>query len=140
MDTIRSMANTFSCLNIYCVFGTKQRVPALNPDVRERLIWTKNTSGVRCAPIIPYPTGRFLFWARFPRHCVPGYGYVPTGRGLQPISQQPLAKLVAIESHQLQRTRVGSALDSDRSAATLPPLARAWIFGCIEEYPPGCLL
>jgi putative transposase len=32
-----SMANTFSCLNIHCVFSTKQRVPVLNPDIRERL-------------------------------------------------------------------------------------------------------
>src|SRR6516164_11697575 len=31
------MANTFSCLNIHCVFSTKQRVPVLNPDIRERL-------------------------------------------------------------------------------------------------------
>src|ERR1700747_3691258 len=34
-----SMANTFSCLHIHCVFSTKQRVPILNPDIRERL-WT----------------------------------------------------------------------------------------------------
>ena len=27
----------FSCLNIYCVFSTRQRVPVLNPDIRERL-------------------------------------------------------------------------------------------------------
>src|SRR5271166_113927 len=32
-----SMANTFSCLNIYCVFSTKERVRVLNPDIRERL-------------------------------------------------------------------------------------------------------
>src|SRR5580693_5694265 len=31
------MANTFSCLNIHCVFSTKERVSVLNPDVRERL-------------------------------------------------------------------------------------------------------
>ena len=31
------MANTFSCLNIHCVFSTKERVPVLNPDIRERL-------------------------------------------------------------------------------------------------------
>ena len=31
------MANTFSCLNIHCVFSTKQRVPVLTPAVRERL-------------------------------------------------------------------------------------------------------
>ena len=31
------MANTFSCLNVHCVFSTKQRVPVLNPNVRERL-------------------------------------------------------------------------------------------------------
>src|ERR1700675_289395 len=32
-----SMANTFSCLNIHCVFSTKERVWVLNPDIRERL-------------------------------------------------------------------------------------------------------
>src|ERR1700719_2142839 len=32
-----SMANTFSCLNIHCVFSTKERVLVLNPDIRERL-------------------------------------------------------------------------------------------------------
>jgi putative transposase len=32
-----SMANTFSCLNIHCVFSTKERVSVLNPDIRERL-------------------------------------------------------------------------------------------------------
>ena len=31
------MANTFSCLNIHCVFSTKERVLVLNPDIRERL-------------------------------------------------------------------------------------------------------
>jgi putative transposase len=31
------MANTFSCLNIHCVFSTKERVQVLNPDIRERL-------------------------------------------------------------------------------------------------------
>jgi putative transposase len=31
------MANTFSCLNVHCVFSTKQRVAVLNPDIRERL-------------------------------------------------------------------------------------------------------
>src|SRR5208337_4809784 len=36
-DTILSMANTFSCLNIHCVFSTKERVRVLNPDIRERL-------------------------------------------------------------------------------------------------------
>src|ERR1700751_4142805 len=34
---MRSMANTFSCLNIHCVFSTKERVRVLNPDIRERL-------------------------------------------------------------------------------------------------------
>src|SRR5579864_1167382 len=33
----RSMANTFSCLNIHCVFSTKERVWVLDPDLRERL-------------------------------------------------------------------------------------------------------
>ena len=32
-----SMANTFSCLNIHCVFSTKERASVLNPDIRERL-------------------------------------------------------------------------------------------------------
>ena len=32
-----SVANTFSCLNIHCVFSTKQRVAVLSPDIRERL-------------------------------------------------------------------------------------------------------
>jgi REP element-mobilizing transposase RayT len=31
------MANTFSRLNIHCVFSTKERVWVLNPDIRERL-------------------------------------------------------------------------------------------------------
>ena len=31
------MANNFSCLNIHCVFSTKERVPVLVPDLRERL-------------------------------------------------------------------------------------------------------
>ena len=31
------MANTFSCLNVHCVFSTKERVPVLVPDLRERL-------------------------------------------------------------------------------------------------------
>ena len=31
------MANTFSRLNIHCVFSTKDRVWVLNPDIRERL-------------------------------------------------------------------------------------------------------
>jgi putative transposase len=31
------MANTFSCLNIHCVFSTKERVLVLDPDIRERL-------------------------------------------------------------------------------------------------------
>src|SRR6516162_9444784 len=31
------MANTFFCLNIRCVSSTKQRVPVLDPDARERL-------------------------------------------------------------------------------------------------------
>ena len=33
-DTILSMAKTFSCLNIHCVFSTKERVWVLNPDHR----------------------------------------------------------------------------------------------------------
>ena len=28
---------TFSCLNVHCVFSTKERVPILNPEVRKRL-------------------------------------------------------------------------------------------------------
>jgi hypothetical protein len=31
------MANTFSCLNIHCVFSTKGRVLVLDPDIRESL-------------------------------------------------------------------------------------------------------
>jgi putative transposase len=31
------MPNTFSSLNIHCVFATKMRVPVLNPELRERL-------------------------------------------------------------------------------------------------------
>jgi hypothetical protein len=31
-DTILSMANTFSCLNIHCVFSTKERVPINRPE------------------------------------------------------------------------------------------------------------
>ena len=31
------MANTFSLLNIHYVFSTKERVPVLTPDIRERL-------------------------------------------------------------------------------------------------------
>ena len=31
------MANTFSFLNIHCVFSTKERVPVLNAEIRERL-------------------------------------------------------------------------------------------------------
>jgi putative transposase len=31
------MANTFSSLNIHCVFTTKERAPVLTPDIRERL-------------------------------------------------------------------------------------------------------
>jgi putative transposase len=31
------MANTFSFLNIHCVFSTKERVPVLTPEIRERL-------------------------------------------------------------------------------------------------------
>ena len=35
--TIGSMATTYSCLNVHCVFSTKERVPMLNPEIRERL-------------------------------------------------------------------------------------------------------
>jgi REP element-mobilizing transposase RayT len=31
------VANTFSCLNIHCVFSTKERAPVLTPEIRERL-------------------------------------------------------------------------------------------------------
>jgi REP-associated tyrosine transposase len=31
------MANTFSFLNIHCIFSTKERVPVLTPEIRERL-------------------------------------------------------------------------------------------------------
>ena len=36
-STITAMGNTFSCLNVHCVFSTKERIPILNPEVRERL-------------------------------------------------------------------------------------------------------
>ena len=32
-----SMANTFSCLKIHCVFSTKQRAAVLSPDIVEHL-------------------------------------------------------------------------------------------------------
>jgi len=84
------MANTFSCLNIHCVFSTKERVPVLNPDIRERL-WpyiggiakqngmisrrvfshlqeTRRTFRRKiplelAAPITPCPTGRLVWGA-----------------------------------------------------------------------------
>jgi len=31
------MVNTFCFLNIHCIFSTKERVPMLNPELRERL-------------------------------------------------------------------------------------------------------
>jgi putative transposase len=31
------VANTFCSLNIHCIFSTKERVPMLNPELRERL-------------------------------------------------------------------------------------------------------
>jgi len=31
------MANTFCSLNIHCIFSTEERVPMLNPELRERL-------------------------------------------------------------------------------------------------------
>jgi putative transposase len=31
------MANTFCSLNIHCIFSTKERVPMLNPELREWL-------------------------------------------------------------------------------------------------------
>ena len=72
-----SMANTFSCLNIHCVFSTKERVWVLNPDLRERL-WPY--MGARS-----YRTLRDgSFEGRFPRHFVPGYDRCcPYGTRLQ---------------------------------------------------------
>ena len=32
-----SMANTFSCLNIHCLFSTKERVWVLNPYLEQQL-------------------------------------------------------------------------------------------------------
>ena len=32
-----AMANTFCSLNIHCIFSTKERVPMLKPELRERL-------------------------------------------------------------------------------------------------------
>jgi len=31
------VASTFCSLNIHCIFSTKERVPMLNPELRERL-------------------------------------------------------------------------------------------------------
>ena len=31
------MAHTFHSLNVHCIFSTKERVPVLSPEVRERL-------------------------------------------------------------------------------------------------------
>jgi putative transposase len=31
------MANTFYSLNVHCIFSTKERVPLLKPEIRERL-------------------------------------------------------------------------------------------------------
>ncbi|MBV8215021.1 MAG: IS200/IS605 family transposase [Verrucomicrobia bacterium] len=31
------MPNTFSSLNVHCIFATKERTPVLNPELRERL-------------------------------------------------------------------------------------------------------
>src|SRR5208337_300543 len=104
------MASTFSCLNIYCVFSTKERVRVLNPDIRERLwpymggiakqngmipkciggvsdhvhlLVTLPTSGISCAR--SYRTLRDgSFEGRFPRHFVPGYDRCcPYGTRLQ---------------------------------------------------------
>ena len=36
-NIITAMGNTFSCLYVHCVFSAKERVPILNPEVRERL-------------------------------------------------------------------------------------------------------
>ena len=36
-STITAMGNTFSCLYVHCVFSTKERVPILNQEIRERL-------------------------------------------------------------------------------------------------------
>jgi putative transposase len=36
-NIILAMANTFCSLNIHCIFSTKERVPMLNPELRERL-------------------------------------------------------------------------------------------------------
>jgi hypothetical protein len=36
-DTVSFHGKHFSCLNIHCVFSTKERVWVLNPDIRERL-------------------------------------------------------------------------------------------------------
>ena len=40
---ILSMANTFSRLNIHCVFSTKERVWVLNPEIGERLFAERRT-------------------------------------------------------------------------------------------------
>src|SRR5271165_2360109 len=74
-----SMANTFSCLNIHCVFSTKERVWVLNPDIRERL-WREIPLGL-AAPDHAVPYGTVLSRDAFPgTSCQATIGVVPTGR------------------------------------------------------------
>jgi hypothetical protein len=54
-----------------------------------RFITTRNSSGMGCARIIPYPTGR-SFRGGYPRHFVPGYDrVVPLGQYELGIHSQP---------------------------------------------------
>ena len=57
-SAITAMGNTFSCLNVHCVFSTKERVPILNPEVRERLwLYLGGTSGTSEQINRPFGTG-----------------------------------------------------------------------------------
>ena len=92
------MANTFSCLNIHCVFSTKQRVAVLSPDIRERL-W-------------PYIGGiaKQNVGDTFSRHFVPGYDRsVPTGRlaALKNVQTPGSPPAPASSSWQFRRLRMG---------------------------------
>src|SRR5208337_3535325 len=82
------MANTFSCLNIHCVFSTKERVWVLNPDIRERL-WPYMGGIAKqhgmilglAAPDHTVPYGTVLSRDAFPgTSCQATIGVVPTGR------------------------------------------------------------
>ena len=61
-----SVANTFSCLNIHCVFSTKERVQVLNPDIRERL-WQYMGGIAKQNGVIPKCIGGVSDHVRIPR-------------------------------------------------------------------------